>query len=291
MGVFLLVVFAPLFDHLFEIAPNIQLRENRNLAPKPETQEKFRFKRFRKQFEPYFNDHFGFRKLLLAGYNRMHYSIFKTANGVVFGADDWLFLKQGVRSDLKYPIPIIKDLCGEAPFSENELTGWRNTLLTNWFSLTERGIEYLYLPVPNKHRIYQEHLPKYGECSDVITRLDQLINQLTKITNYPIIDLRIAFSESVEKPLYFKRDTHWNNNGVAIAYNNIIDRLDGRLRLRDISSQLAFVDRQQQGGDLALMTGMERHVAEPYQAIQLADAKTREIEKPIAEYSPTCTGI
>jgi len=283
LGVFLLVVYAPILDRVFNIAPNIELRENRDLASKPEPQNKFRFKRFRKQFEPYFNDHFGFRKLLLTGYNRLHYSIFKTANGVVFGEDDWLFLKQGVRSDLKNPTPIIKDLCGEAPFPEDELEKWRNTLLTNWFGLKERGIEYVYLPVPNKHRIYQKHLPKYGWCGDAPTRLDQLVDQLTKITNYPIVDLRRTFSESAEQQLYFKRDTHWNDRGVAIAYKNTVDQLGTQLPVRNVSNSLAFIDRRQQGGDLALMTGMERQVSEPYEAIQLSASKTREIKSPLPD--------
>jgi len=281
VGVFLLVIGTPILDRLFDVAPDIQLRENRNLAPKPETQEKFRFKRFRKQFEPYFNDHFGFRKLLLTGYNRLHYAIFKTADGVVFGNEDWLFLKQGVRSDLENPIPIIKDLCGEAFFPTLELDQWRNTLLTNWFALKERDIQYVYLPIPNKHRIYQEHLPAYGRCGDASTRLDQLVDQLTKITNYPIVDLRDAFLVNKKQQLYFKRDTHWNDRGVAIAYKNIFDQLGAQIPARDISNSLAFIDRRQQGGDLALMTGMERRVSEQYQAIQLLNSKTEEIENPL----------
>ncbi len=278
--IFLVVISAPVLDRLFDIAPEIQLRENRDLAPKPESQEKFRFKRFRKQFEPYFNDHFGFRTLLLTAYNRLHFAAFKTADGVVFGNDGWLFLEKGVRADLENPIPVIKDLCGEALFSNHELEQWRNSLLTNWIALQERGIEYLYLPVPNKHRIYQRHLPKYGRCEPALTRLDQLVDQLTKISNYPIIDLRPTYAEhATREQLYFQRDTHWNDQGVALAYRAIMKKLNGQVLLRDISNTFEFAGRHQQGGDLALMTGMERRLSEPYQAIRLQQFSAREVNK------------
>ncbi len=277
---FLIVISAPMLDHFFKLAPDISLFENRNLAPKPVSQKKFRFKRFRKQFEPFYNDHFGFRKLLLTAHNRLHFKIFKIADGVVFGSDDWLFLKQGVRSDLKNPIPIIKDLCGDAPFSKHELDQWCNALLTNWLTLKEHGIKYLYLPVPNKHRIYQQKLPKYGRCEPALTRLDQLADHLTKITNYPIIDLRSNFSQYANGQLYFQRDTHWNNRGVFIAYQAIVESITGQLPLRDVSNSFKFVNAHKQGCDLALMTGMDRQVSEPYQAVKLTRRLTRKIPNP-----------
>src|SRR3954452_5983463 len=80
-------------SHLVEEAP---VQEYRKLAALPASlpiSDTHEFKKARRAFESWFNDHLGFRATLLRLGNEVRLHLFKTNDLVYVGSDDWLFYK------------------------------------------------------------------------------------------------------------------------------------------------------------------------------------------------------
>jgi hypothetical protein len=119
---------------------------------------------------------------------------------------------------------------GVAHFTPEELAHWKRVLVErrNW--LTERGIAYLVVFVPNKHSVYPEfmpdNLPRVGEES----QLSELVRYLSQQGDLPVLDLRPALARAKRKQrIYHKTDTHWNDVGAYEAYRAILARLATKL--------------------------------------------------------------
>jgi len=81
--------------------------------------------------------------------------------------------------------------------------------------LNEKGIFFLFLPIPNKENIYHEYLPDPRRP----LFLESLIQEL-KRKGVPTVDTQDAFEESYRKDgtlLYHLDDTHWNPVAVKIT--------------------------------------------------------------------------
>jgi alginate O-acetyltransferase complex protein AlgJ len=88
-----------------------------------------------------------------------------------------------------------------------------------------RHIRFIYLPIPNKETIYFDKVP--GGTGKRPTFLQRFI-QLAKKEGIEIVDTESAFIKEREGggPLLFNPDeTHWNANGVRIAYDLLADLL------------------------------------------------------------------
>nr|WP_255535139.1 hypothetical protein [Cellulophaga sp. E16_2] len=80
---------------------------------------------------------------------------------------------------------------------------------------------------PNKHTIYPEYLPNTMsvQIKDTISRVDQISDYL-KLTNSPIklLDSRsVLINNKVNQQLYYKFDTHWNDYGAFLGYQNFFN--------------------------------------------------------------------
>ena len=79
--------------------------------------------------------------------------------------------------------------------------------------LKERGIRFIFLPIPEKENIYHEYLH-----TERPVFLEHLISELKK-EGIEVVDTQKAFEEAFQKGvlLYYPNDTHWNGNGQKIA--------------------------------------------------------------------------
>lgn len=202
-------------------------------------------------FEAFFKDHFGFRNEFIRGYNWFRYKLFKGRSfGKVFmGKDDWLFL---TKSD------IFADYLGQTPLTPDELVVWQTVLEQRQQWLTERGIGYLFVVVPNKAMIYSEMLPDHIYRNKGQTKMDQLVDHLTKNSTVEFLDLRDALSKAKDTGLlYHPRDSHWNDRGAFVVYYQICNRLTKWFP--DIHPWLIedfTVTVKRHVGDLAIMLGL-----------------------------------
>jgi hypothetical protein len=92
--------------------------------------------------------------------------------------------------------------------------------------LEERGIRFIFAPIPNKESIYYEYLPNGRRP----VFLEQLVRELKK-REIGTIDSQKAFEDEYRKNgtlLYFLDDTHWNEDGVRLMADLIVKVFEKR---------------------------------------------------------------
>jgi len=219
---FLLLIFLPLADMIFRIGRPVPIRENRKLAAKP----RFTLRQpwgFLKNYEAYFNDHFGFRTRLLLAHNRLVYGLFRVSatEKVIIGRQGWLFLSR--MADFTNEVDYYRAI---KPFSLGELAAFKKVLEERRDWLAERGIRYLFMLAPNKSTIYPEFMPAYLNKVHPRSRMDQLVDYLARHSDLRILDLRPALlKEKQSARIYHKTDSHWNDLGGYFVYREMMRRL------------------------------------------------------------------
>src|SRR5262249_34274786 len=192
--------------------------ENRELAAMPRLERsRTSFAAYADGFSHWFEDHFGFRSTLVRWYgeSRLFWLGVSPSSAVVIGRDGWLFYADD---------GAIEDYTNQAPLSSGELEDWRQTLTRTRDWLRARGIAYVFTIAPDKHVIYPEEMPSTLRRVRPDSRSDQLHSMLCARTDVADVDVRPAlFAAKARERIYFQTDTHWNNRGALVAYQQIID--------------------------------------------------------------------
>ena len=194
---------------------------------------------FPKEFDLYFDDHYGLRTELIAFNQLLKTKVFNKSSTrrVIRGKDNWLFLNlQGS----------LHDHVGLKTLTKKELNRWQQHLSDRKYWINSLGIQYLFVPVPNKMSIYPEYLPTRISLYSGITMLDQLEEALTDNPSFNeyifleqlLIDLKqsgpktlqnlLKTSDEVEH-LYFELDSHWTSIGGFFSYRHIMQKLQAML--------------------------------------------------------------
>lgn len=159
----------------------------------------------------------------------------KAGQSVLTGRDGWLYLVPELRA-----ISVGK-FWGESAAavsraSKPEYADPLAAIVDFHDQLKKAGIELLLVPVPAKIAVYPEpilqNLPKPG--AGKLPRLDvhhEEFYGLLRDKGIEVVDLMPVFLEKRNAPngeLYCKTDSHWSARGVAVATDEIADRLEGR---------------------------------------------------------------
>lgn len=200
--------------------PDTRLIEARklNAFPKKPRKSVGSVRQFARDFEGYYNDHFGFRSALLrlGGFVKYQWLNISPAANVEIGKCGWLFLKD----DVNYH--------GTHELTRDDLEHWRLTLEHRQEWLASRGIRYIYVVAPDKRTIYPDFLPDALNGGDQKTAGMQLVEYLSVHSKLRIVSLREPLLEARAKSgdrLYYPTDTHWNTVGANWGYRGIILRL------------------------------------------------------------------
>ncbi|RJP80140.1 MAG: tetratricopeptide repeat protein [Desulfobacteraceae bacterium] len=255
---FLLIVCLP--GIIMKISPgqDVSETEKRKLARLPDIKWSISdINSFPSRFENYLKDHFGCRNLLIHSHNKFLFNwLNKSPNPqVAIGKNNWLFY----RTDT-FGISLSDDFRGLHKLSELQLEGMRRHLETKRDWLADRGIQYLYVAVPNKQSIYPEFVPDQFNIVSNRTQLDQFLDYMKQNSDLRILDLRPALREAkTDGPIYFRTDSHWNDQGAYAAYKNMIERI--KEALPEISStipesKIEMLKESQSGRDLAKLIGL-----------------------------------
>jgi hypothetical protein len=260
IALFVSVIWLPTADSHLNLDHARAPVEKRALAKKPAANFTWDFfLKFPKKYEAYFNDHFGFRKMLI----RTHSDITVQWLGgvsspqVMKGKQGWFFYTGG---------RIMEHCCrATIPFDHDQLASWQRIFERRRDWLDRLGTRFLLVIVPNKHTVYAEYLPNWVTRVREKSRLDEFIEHMRKNTNLEILDLRNALMEAKKHiRVYYKTDSHWNDAGALIAYSEIMQRLSkwfpGAKALPESDFELHRV--RTRGGDLAMMLGQERAIKE-----------------------------
>jgi alginate O-acetyltransferase complex protein AlgJ len=100
-------------------------------------------------------------------------------------------------------------------FTEEEIDHMANALEGYKHALEERGIAFVFMPIPNKENIYYDLLPSRKK-PDFLPRL---LAELQK-REVAVVDTQPLFEQlyrEEKKQLYPSDDAHWNNTAVEAA--------------------------------------------------------------------------
>ncbi|MDZ4726904.1 MAG: hypothetical protein SH817_12160 [Leptospira sp.] len=205
------------------------------------------YSKFIREYEAYFNDHFGFRNFFVYSGNYLLIKIFNQSSSdkVILGKNKWLFFAG-------------ED--GAFHFKEKDYDKEKFELLyqklDNWVKyFNESKIPFLFFIAPDKQSVYGEYLKEpqsewaKNKNLPIISRELEIripgnfINSLTLLNEF----------KNSNKKLYFKADSHWNDTGAHFVYSNAIDKLKTYPSLKNLP-QLTFdhirVVKQRYTGDL-----------------------------------------
>ena len=221
---FFALLGAPLTALLVGNASEISSPENRRLAEPPTLEARWEsWESFPRRSEDYFDDHLGFREIMIRNFFRLNLAAFgvSPSEKLVVGREGWFFFGDA---------NAIAGYRGTNPLSPSALARWRRVLEERRDWLAEKGIAYLVVFVPDKHEFYAEYMPASLPRATDIQPMDQLVNYLAELSDVEVLDLRPALeSEKRKRRVYHRTDTHWNEVGAHAAYRAILRRLDAML--------------------------------------------------------------
>jgi alginate O-acetyltransferase complex protein AlgJ len=233
--------------------------EKRAMAKRPDSGLLLEsFSEFAGQFEKYYNDSFGLRDDLIRWNNRLRLWMFDESpvKGVRVGRDGWLFYANEWALD---------DYENVMPYKPLELTAIRKIVDERRAWLEQRGIKLFIIVAPDKHTIYGEYLPPVVHKIGKESRIDQVADELKLDPGIELIDVREAlFRAKLRQRLYHRTDTHWNDYGAFIGYNELMERIAlyfpnvKRLSLDDYTVSVT----EGEGGDLAGMLSLSDLIKE-----------------------------
>ncbi|MDH3375678.1 MAG: hypothetical protein OEQ39_01755 [Gammaproteobacteria bacterium] len=284
-------IWLPLAAQRLQGSSTVGPPENRTMAPFPSLRlNNLSIRNFPNAFDRYYDDNFGLRNDLLRIANTVNYDHFGGSGKVIRGDGEWLFLVRGTQPGAR-KIALTRDLCGRARFSAAELEQWASALIDNFRQLRARNIEYLFVLAPNKHTIYKRHLPIGRECANRPSRIDQLLKAVRQEPDFPVLDLRSALAAAAHQPepLWHKTDTHWNGNGIAVAYRQILHTLDRNDRNAFDNGYARLGHERTPPGDLAGLLGLQDRLSEDRWVIRLHQPNAIHIGNPYPHHTPIAT--
>ena len=258
VALFILAISLPLAANLAGVDGADPGAENRELAAFPHVDGSWAsIARLPANIGLWFDDHFGFRSTFIRWYGESRLFVLgvSPSAAVVKGRDGWFFYgdDQG-----------IEDYVNSAPMTADALANWRAAVVSARDWLRARGIAYVFTIGPDKHAIYPEEMPATLVRIGDVSRTDQLFTTLQD-TGLAVDVRPRLFEARTRERIYQKTDTHWNDRGALVAYQQII----GAVRDRVPATPAAWtrddfepVERSVEALDLAAMMGLKRVLRE-----------------------------
>ena len=269
VALFVLAVALPLAGTVVGLDPDGLAEENRNPAPPPAFPvDVASLEAWPNAFTRHFADAFAFRSTLVRWQAALRVKALRSSTSpeVILGRDGWLFYGHSVATD---------DFAGAKALTPAELEAWRLTLQHTHDWLASRGVAFVFVIGPDKHVIYPEFMPEGMRRVGTRYRADQLIAYLRERSTVRVVDPRLplAAGKAFDR-LYHRTDTHWNDLGALIAYQQVIGAL-GRAGGTLPKSRLDFELRRDlvPGKDLARMLGLRSGL--PEEALTLVPREPR----------------
>ena len=177
-------------------------------------------------FEAYYADNQPFRDQLIYVRALMHKALYDRdiSQKVVFGKQDWMFY-----SCVADGAPI-DSYRGEDLYTNVELRQIASNLVRTRDDLKKIGCDFVLFIAPNKERVYSEYMPdRYGAPGQDYG-VKQLVRFLRQRTDLKVVycydEIMQARQDFPDLPLYFSRDTHWNDIGGYIGTRALMRALN-----------------------------------------------------------------
>ena len=167
-------------------------------------------KDFLKQLGEYFEGHCALRQEMVTGYSYVTTKVFRTSSSksVIYGRNGWMFYTD-----------TLGDYTGSEVMSERQLFDCARTLKLMQDYCKEHDSDFVFVIAANKNSLYGENMPYYYKKSNKPGNRELLVEKL-KASDVKYIDLYDTF-KAENRVLYHKTDSHWNNEGAALAARTI----------------------------------------------------------------------
>ncbi|NLZ16294.1 MAG: hypothetical protein GX087_00960 [Desulfobulbaceae bacterium] len=194
------------------------------------------FRHFPDTYQTYLNQHFKLPPwyVQLNALIKVHIFGYSPNNNITKGLDGFYFEGMGssrVEKDIVETFDNIADYMGQIPFSDEELRQWKITLEERSYWLKARGSEFVFVLAPTKAFVYPEYLPRQIQEVRGRSRYQQLAEYLQQYADIHFIDLLPPLLEAKEERayplLFYKTDFHWNFYGAFVAYQTMLERMQG----------------------------------------------------------------
>ena len=193
--------------------------ENRTLAAFPTAATGLRA--WPAAFEEWLGDHAPFRNQFLtlkSGADRLVGTLDST--NVLLGKEGWMFLKDVSDSNS------LSDYQGLTAYSAEETAAMAQALTALNDVLAAKGSRLLVLFAPAKEGVYSRYMPDNVPVVSRPTRVGALAGALGE-TGVPVLfPLEELEDAALERQVYYKYDTHWNEAGAWLAAQLTLEALD-----------------------------------------------------------------
>lgn len=254
---FIIIIFLPTVQNEIGFAKKMENLEKRKLAERPAFSWS---KDFVKEFESYYDDNFGLRNRLVnwgGAYKTKLFRSSKNSDLVMFGKDKWLFYNRRIGNSRMFTSYTRTNL-----LSRDTL----ELLINNWEIRKKKyeieGRKYLLAFWPNKHSIYPEYMSSIMkmQVKDTVSRADQILGRIKQKESAPkLTDVRPRLlNEKSEQQVYHKFDSHWNDYGAFLAYQDFFRQNIDYLGIEPKSIQdfeISWTDYY--GGELIQLLGVQ----------------------------------
>ncbi len=279
----LALLWLPLLVSLIEEDRRESRLDNRMLAAVPDiTWTRDGIQRLPRDLDRYYDDHLGFRSTLIAAnaWLKIRLLGISPSEKLIVGRRGWFYLADA---------HVLDQYQGLARFDDHELERWGHVLEERHRWLSERGIEYLVVFVPNKSTIYPEFMPRTKPRLSDHSQLAQLLEHLQKNADLSLLDLRPYLANAkLDKRVYHRTDTHWNDLGAYLAYEQILARLENE-RWSLEPAPVRFERREQKGLGLVRLVGLSESFPEEMLVLELEARQAKLSRQFRGEYTERVT--
>lgn len=108
-------------------------------------------------------------------------------------------------------------------YTADQLSNVGNKLSYLCEFLTNHDIDFIFITPPNKNTIYPEFMPSEVPIINKKSRIDQIAEIWQETDHCTMLDLRDTLLEGkTASQIYFATDTHWNENGIFLAHQELV---------------------------------------------------------------------
>lgn len=235
----------------------VSVSEKRSLTPMPKLHRKT-LAALPTQFEQFFSDHLFVRNQLVKLRNYTKYLVWHNSGNdrVLVGKNGWLYLAWDGSVGVARR---------ETLFTDEELKAWSDVLKQRTKWCADRGITYVFVVAPDKPSIYPEFVPNVLKPMRDRSKLEQLSAYLRNQAGINFVNLtEPLLQQKGIADLYLKTDTHWNQRGAYIGYQNIVQSIAKLYpSMQNLSIAVANFAQSEYGeGDCARMMGLRNCLLE-----------------------------
>jgi hypothetical protein len=231
---FAILLIVPTAAKMLGYEPFSRLNEKRVLAAKPSrwlgsAQGEVTTKSLlaaAQEWDKYYTDHFGLRKLLIGTYRLLTVHMLKISPhpAVVIGEVNqgkrWYFFNGSAINDGAG----FESSLGAAAFNGADLFLAAQNLRQTRELLQKNGVHFVLMVVPDKHTVYPEFLPsRLRPAPGVHSRLEQFWTVTQPDPAAGLLDMRKTLLDGKGELLFFPTDTHWNEAGAFLGYQAVIN--------------------------------------------------------------------